>query len=185
MEKTSLRDTNVIYSDGSVSWVPPYRLTSTCKFDTVWFPFDEQTCLVKFGSWTYNGFTINLSTKDDSGADISSFVQNDEYDLVEASVKRNEVVYECCPEPYLDITFSIKLRRWRSSHYITHNIPASFLASILAVLTTLLSSRHSQTSKIFILCISLVIESSLSVSFAASNSVYNQLLGQHTGKLVI
>ena len=23
---------------------------------------------------------------------------------------RNEVIYECCPEPYLDITFSIKIR---------------------------------------------------------------------------
>ena len=24
--------------------------------------------------------------------------------------KRNEVVYECCPEPYLDITFTINIR---------------------------------------------------------------------------
>ena len=23
---------------------------------------------------------------------------------------RNEVVYDCCPEPYLDITFTIKIR---------------------------------------------------------------------------
>ena len=25
--------------------------------------------------------------------------------------KRNEVFYDCCPEPYLDVTFTIKIRR--------------------------------------------------------------------------
>ena len=29
---------------------------------------------------------------------------------------RNEVVYECCPAPYLDVTFTIKIRR-RTLYY--------------------------------------------------------------------
>lgn len=32
---------------------------STCKIDITWFPFDDQNCEMKFGSWTYNGFKVN------------------------------------------------------------------------------------------------------------------------------
>ena len=26
--------------------------------DVEYFPFDEQTCVMKFGSWTYDGFQV-------------------------------------------------------------------------------------------------------------------------------
>ena len=29
--------------------------------DVEYFPFDEQTCVMKFGSWTYNGFKVTPS----------------------------------------------------------------------------------------------------------------------------
>ncbi len=45
---------------------------STCQIDITWFPFDDQSCDLKFGTWTYDGFYINLS-RIDSGVDISSF----------------------------------------------------------------------------------------------------------------
>ncbi len=45
---------------------------STCKIDITWFPFDEQSCDLKFGTWTYDGFYINLS-KTDTGVDTSGF----------------------------------------------------------------------------------------------------------------
>ena len=28
--------------------------------DITWFPFDDQNCEMKFGSWTYNGFNVSL-----------------------------------------------------------------------------------------------------------------------------
>ena len=31
---------------------------STCLIDITWFPFDDQNCEMKFGSWTYNGFKV-------------------------------------------------------------------------------------------------------------------------------
>ena len=36
------------------------RLKSTCKIDITWFPFDEQSCAMKFGSWTYDGFKVRI-----------------------------------------------------------------------------------------------------------------------------
>ena len=40
--------------------IPPYKYTTSCKIDTTWYPFDEQSCDLKFGSWTYNGYKLNI-----------------------------------------------------------------------------------------------------------------------------
>ena len=53
---------------------------------------------------------INLIMKESSGPDISSYVWNAKWDLMGATGKRNEIFYECCEEPYLDITYTIKLK---------------------------------------------------------------------------
>ena len=46
----------------------------------------------------------------DSG-DMSNYQSNGEFDLVEFTAAKNITYYSCCPEPYPDITFTIKLRR--------------------------------------------------------------------------
>jgi hypothetical protein len=35
-----------------------------CQIDIEWFPFDFQSCELKFGSWTYGGFEVDLVHKD-------------------------------------------------------------------------------------------------------------------------
>ena len=47
--------------------------------------------------------------------------------------KQNEVIYECCPEPYIDITFVIKIRR-RTLYYFFNLIVPCLLISSMAVL---------------------------------------------------
>ena len=47
--------------------------------------------------------------------------------------KRNEVIYECCPEPYLDITFTIKIRR-RTLYYFFNLIVPCLLIASMAIL---------------------------------------------------
>lgn len=37
---------------------------------------------MKFGSWTYDGFQLDLQLQDETGGDISSFVTNGEWDLL-------------------------------------------------------------------------------------------------------
>ena len=48
----------VISSDGACLYVPPGIFKSTCKIDITWFPFDDQLCDLKFGSWTYSGWKV-------------------------------------------------------------------------------------------------------------------------------
>ena len=46
---------------------------------------------------------------------------------------RNEVRYDCCPAPYLDITFTIKIRR-RTLYYFFNLIVPCVLISSMALL---------------------------------------------------
>jgi len=48
----------VVRNNGSCLYVPPGIFKSTCKIDITWFPFDDQKCEMKFGSWTYDGFQV-------------------------------------------------------------------------------------------------------------------------------
>lgn len=52
---------------------------SSCYIDVRWFPFDIQKCKLKFGSWTYGGWSLDLQMKE---ADISEYISNGEWDLV-------------------------------------------------------------------------------------------------------
>ena len=47
-----------LYHTGDVEWKPPAIYHSSCEMDVEYFPFDEQTCVMKFGSWTYDGFQV-------------------------------------------------------------------------------------------------------------------------------
>ena len=42
--------------------------------------------------------------------DTSTFMPHLAWTLVEAPAERHSQHYECCPEPYLDITYTLKLR---------------------------------------------------------------------------
>lgn len=48
----------VVRNNGSCLYVPPGIFKSTCKIDITWFPFDDQRCEMKFGSWTYDGYQV-------------------------------------------------------------------------------------------------------------------------------
>ena len=53
----------VVKYNGEILWMPQAILRSSCEFDTLFFPLDEQVCILKFGSWTYNGCKLDLFFK--------------------------------------------------------------------------------------------------------------------------
>ena len=56
--------TNVVLtSEGGCTYIPPGIFKSTCKIDITWFPFDDQDCEMKFGSWTYDGGKVSTFSK--------------------------------------------------------------------------------------------------------------------------
>ena len=49
----------ILHYTGKVLWTPPAIFKSSCEIDVRYFPFDQQTCFMKFGSWTYDGFQVS------------------------------------------------------------------------------------------------------------------------------
>lgn len=49
-----------VFHTGRVRWVPPAIYKSSCSIDVTFFPFDQQSCKMKFGSWTYDRAKIDL-----------------------------------------------------------------------------------------------------------------------------
>ena len=60
--EVSYKPNVVIFSHGDVLWIPPAIYKSSCTIDVTYFPFDQQECKMKFGSWTFNGDQVQTST---------------------------------------------------------------------------------------------------------------------------
>ena len=99
-----------VSSNGDNLWLSPVILLSSCKIFVKYFPFDEQHCSLKFGSWTYDGFQLDLRPEADE-AESEKFVKNGEWDLIRVPCQRNVVKYVCCEEPYPDVTYEVQIRR--------------------------------------------------------------------------
>nr|CAD2183091.1 unnamed protein product [Meloidogyne enterolobii] len=123
----------IVYSNGDISWVPPGIFKISCKIEIKWFPFDEQRCFFKFGSWTYSGFYLDLQPAK-GGFDTSEYLSNGEWALPMTTVARSEKFYDCCPkEPYPDLTFYLHMRR-RTLYYGFNLIMPCLLTTMMSLL---------------------------------------------------
>ena len=50
----------VVRFDGLVSMNIPSIIRSSCKIRVIYYPFDSQKCILKFGSWTFDGGALAL-----------------------------------------------------------------------------------------------------------------------------
>ncbi|KAH9640506.1 hypothetical protein HF086_018172 [Spodoptera exigua] len=144
-----------VYYNGMVVWQPPAVYKSSCSIDVEFFPYDVQTCVLKLGSWTYDGFKVDLRHMDEQagsnvvsvGVDLSEFYMSVEWDILEVPAVRNEKFYTCCDEPYLDITFNITMRRKTLFYTVNIIIPCMGI-SFLTVLTFYLPSDSGEKEKV-------------------------------------
>ncbi|KAK8762259.1 hypothetical protein V5799_026475 [Amblyomma americanum] len=136
---------------GRIQWKPPAIYKSSCEIDVEFFPFDEQTCLMKFGSWTYDGFKVDLRHVDEVqnqslveiGVDLTEFYLSVEWDILEVPAVRHEKYYTCCEHPYIDITFNISMRR-KTLFYTVNLIVPCMGISFLTVLVFYLPSDSGE-----------------------------------------
>jgi len=52
--EVSYKPNVIIFDSGKVLWIPPAIYKSSCTINVEYFPFDQQTCEMKLGSWTFN-----------------------------------------------------------------------------------------------------------------------------------
>ncbi|KAJ8299007.1 hypothetical protein KUTeg_023067 [Tegillarca granosa] len=108
-------DSGIIYDDlnvviepnGQVTYVPAMRLTSQCS--ETGLVRKSITCKWKFGSWTYSANDIDFNPA--SNISLSEYQHNQRFDITETKAIVASSYYECCPEPYPDITYTLEFRK--------------------------------------------------------------------------
>lgn len=162
----------VLHYNGTVVWRPPAIYKSACAIDVEYFPFDEQTCFLKFGSWTYDGYTVDLKHKNQvgdeplvqHGMDLSEFYLSVEWDVMSVPALRKERFYSCCEQPYPDVTFNITVRR-KTLFYTVNLIFPCVVISFMSVLVFYLPCQSNE-------------KISLSISIVLSLGVFFLLLAE-------
>ena len=131
--KSSVSTNVIVTPNGNVTWLSMVIFRSSCSIDVRYFPFDEQNCTLEFASWTYDRSQINLDKVGDAG-DISTYINNSEWHLVNLLVERVVKTFSCCPEaPYTIIRYVIRIRR-KPLFYVFNMLMPCFLITLVALL---------------------------------------------------
>ncbi|VDK76855.1 unnamed protein product [Litomosoides sigmodontis] len=190
--------------NGTVEWSPPAIYKSMCQIEVEWFPFDVQTCEMKFGSWTYGGLEVDLQHRDshieraeteklvgfdgeydetvwivDEGIDLSDYYPSVEWDILGVPGKRHLKRYPCCESPFIDLTYEIRLRR-KTLFYIVYLIFPIVSINFLTVLVFYLPSDGGEKISLCLnILISLTIFFLLLVEIIPSTSLVIPLIGKY------
>lgn len=154
----------ILHFDGHVKWNPPAIFKSYCEIDVEWFPFDTQTCFLKFGPWSHNGLQMDLRHINSSdnlveiGINLKDYYPSVECDIISVPAERHEKFYECCPnEFYPDIFFNMTLRRKTLFYTVNLIIPCVGI-SCLSVLVFYLPADSGEKVA---LCISILLSQTM------------------------
>uniref|UniRef100_A0A8C4ZIQ3 Neuronal acetylcholine receptor subunit alpha-7 n=1 Tax=Gadus morhua TaxID=8049 RepID=A0A8C4ZIQ3_GADMO len=175
--------TNVLVnSSGYAEYLPPGIFMSTCNVDVRWFPFDMQKCELKFGSWTYDGWLLDLQMNE---ADISGYMPNGEWDLVGVPGTRSEAFYDCCKEPYPDVTFVVTMRRRTLYYALNLLIPCVLLSSMTLLVFVLPADSGEKISLGITVLLSLTVFMLLVAEIMPATSDSIPLIGQYFASIMI
>ncbi|RWS24734.1 Acetylcholine receptor subunit alpha-like 1 [Leptotrombidium deliense] len=177
----------IVRSDGLVTWKPPAIYKSACEIDVEFFPFDQQTCILKFGTWSYDGLQIDLKHKNQDGdspdiplgIDLSQFQLSVEWDVMNVPAKRREKFYTCCPNPYLDITFNITIRRKTLFYTVNLILPCVTISAMSMVVFYLPSDSGEKVSLSISLLVSLGVFFLVLADIIPPTSLTVPLLGRY------
>ncbi|XP_062617358.1 neuronal acetylcholine receptor subunit alpha-9-like [Saccostrea cucullata] len=106
IQKADLSRRIVVNNNGMILWLFPAQLESTCVTGN---KQGENICRLKFGSWTYNGLQLNL-THSDKQLGMSNYYPNPDWEITSTNSMRNVMRYQCCPEPYLDVSYQVSFK---------------------------------------------------------------------------
>jgi len=177
----------ILHHDGKVVWSPPAIFKSSCEIDVEFFPFDKQVCFLKFGSWTFDGFQVDLVHIDavlgndtvSYGMDLSEYYLNVEWDILEVPAVRHVKIYPCCPEPYPDIYFNMVIRR-KPLFYIVNLIIPCVGIFYLSILVFYLPAQSKQkTALVIAILVSQTLYFTLIIEVIPATSLTLPLLGRY------
>ncbi|KAL3868222.1 hypothetical protein ACJMK2_041053 [Sinanodonta woodiana] len=125
-----------VWNDGSVSWYPIGIFESTCGIDITYFPFDIQTCIMKFVAWSYTKEEVNVM-EGTKGIILDEYEENSEWTILETSVDTLQESADAA------VVFSIKLKR-KPLFFLLNVILPVILLSLLNVCIFVLPAESGE-----------------------------------------
>lgn len=162
-----------LHPNGRVHWPAPASYKSSCSIDVTYFPFDQQECSMRFGSWTYNKDEVDIThawqteamtssdefTTLESGIDVDDFYPNVEWDVMAVTARKSMHHYAGSVELFPEWTFNVTLRR--QSLFYTVNLIGPLVSH--ACVTLLVFYLPGDSRQKIALCINILL--SLTVFF--------------------
>ena len=114
----------------------PHIFIVTChsqQVDIAYFPFDDQVCHWKFGSWIYSGAWIDFNSSIHS-IYLDGFIDNSEWDLRAIRFDKSYRHHPSSGERHPDLLFTLHIRR-RTLYYMFNIIAPCVMLSVLTLLT--------------------------------------------------
>ena len=144
----------VLYKGGDVTWVPPAIYQSSCSIDVLYFPFDEQVCDMKFGSWTHKGKSLTYNFYENMNKlDLTDYLKSGSWDIIDCPGKILNIKDEITNEYKEQIIFSFVLRR-KTLFYTVNLIIPCVLISFVSVCVFALPAEAGEK---ITLCISILL----------------------------
>lgn len=119
----------ILYSNGTNRWLIPIVFESSCRIHVENFPFDKQSCKLKFGSWSSSKEEIDIIAIE-LPLVTQNYVNSSEWILLGVDKSIHSVSYDCCPNPYIDITFTIHVQRKPLYYYFNILCPCFILMAV-------------------------------------------------------
>ena len=136
-----------VFYNGTIKWVPSAIYRSSCKVNMYHYPFDQQTCSFKFGSWTHDGNKLDMQFQQNyTDIDLREFKRSTAWDIVNTSAYRQVRYYPCCgDDPYPELVYQVTMRRRMSFNILALVLPCLLLSALTLLMFWFPPGRPDRT----------------------------------------
>ncbi|KAF5291357.1 hypothetical protein FQA39_LY03508 [Lamprigera yunnana] len=121
--------------NGLVVCVSPSRHDGMCIADLKKYPYDQQNCTLRYGSWVHTGEEIDFKTASPP-ISVTDYLPNSNWKLLKVTIQKNHGHYNCCPDnTFPSISYKFYIERHSATQAASIIIPS--LVLIIVTLTTL------------------------------------------------
>ena len=135
-------------SASNILWIPPAIYKSSCTIDVKYFPFDEQQCEMRFGSWTFDAQQVRLK-QEKPMVNLEDYLPSGTWDVIEVPGKEVDFV----DANRMELVYTFKIRR-KTLFYTVNLIIPTVLISFLSIFVFYLPTDEGEKMT---LCISILL----------------------------
>ncbi|XP_029194823.2 neuronal acetylcholine receptor subunit alpha-7-like [Acropora millepora] len=175
----------LVTSYGTVRWLAPVILKSSCKLDVRYFPFDEQFCRLKFASWTYGSSTMHL--KPEETEILQNYTESGEWNLERVypltSLSKSTRIRHT--ESKFAVTYVIHIRR-KVFYYFVYLIAPCILTSFMTLIVFTLPPESGERMVVGVtILLSLIVFFLLASTHIPETSEAVPLIGRYYASTII